>query len=42
MKCSLKISDLIYNPCGANSSDDRLCSDFDPDVIFYAKENKCV
>ena len=39
MKCSLKISDLIYNPFDANSSDDRLCSDFDPDVNFYAEEN---
>ena len=39
MKASLKISDLIYNPFESNSSNDRLCSDFDPDINFYAEEN---
>ena len=39
MICSIKISDLIYKSFDANSSDDRLCSDFDPDVNFYAEEN---
>ena len=38
MKCSLNISDLIYNPFDDNSSDDRWCSDFDPDANFYAGE----
>ena len=40
MKNSLKISDRIYKPFDVNSSDDRLCSDFDPDdVNFYAEGN---
>ena len=39
MKSSLKISDLIYSPFESNFSDDRLCSDFDPDINFYAEEN---
>ena len=39
MKYSLKISVRIYKPFDVNSSDDRLCSDFDPDVNFYAEEN---
>ena len=37
--CSLKISDLIYNPFDANSSDDHLCSDFDRNVNLCAEEN---
>ena len=39
MKDSLKISGLIYNRFESNSSNDRLCSDFDPDINFYAEEN---
>ena len=38
MKGSLKISDLIYNPFESNSSNDRLCSDFDPDINFMQKK----
>ena len=38
MKASLEISDLIYNPFESNSSNDRLCSDFDPDINLYAEK----
>ena len=38
MKASLKFSDLIYNPFESNSSDDRLRSDFDPDINCYAED----